>query len=45
MAAHSSIVVWKSPWTEEAGRLQSMELQRVRQTERERAHTVNYNVT
>ena len=24
MAAHSSIVAWKIPWTEESGRLQSM---------------------
>ena len=29
MAAHSSILVWKIPWTEESGRLQSMEPQRV----------------
>ena len=31
MAAHSSIVAWKIPWTEEPGRLQFMGLQRVRQ--------------
>jgi len=24
MAAHSSILVWEIPWTEESGRLQSM---------------------
>ena len=30
MAAHSSILVWRIPWTEEPGRLQSMGLQRVR---------------
>ena len=30
MAAHSSILVWEIPWTEEPGGLQSMELQRVR---------------
>ena len=30
MATHSSILAWKIPWTEEPGRLQSMELQRVR---------------
>ena len=29
MAAHSSILAWESPWTEEAGGLQSMGLQRV----------------
>ena len=29
MATHSSILAWKIPWTEEPGRLESMELQRV----------------
>ena len=29
MATHASILVWKIPWTEEPGRLQSMGLQRV----------------
>ena len=29
MATHSSILVWRIPWTEEPGRLQSMGLQRV----------------
>ena len=29
MAAHSSILAWKIPWTEEPGRLQSVELRRV----------------
>ena len=29
MATHSSILAWKSPWTEEPGGLQSTELQRV----------------
>ena len=29
MATHSSILAWKIPWTEEAGRLQFMESQRV----------------
>ena len=28
-ATHSSILVWKIPWTEEPGRLQSTGLQRV----------------
>ena len=28
VAAHSSILAWKIPWTEEPGRLQSMGLQR-----------------
>ena len=30
MATHSSIPAWRIPWTEEPGRLQSMESQRVR---------------
>ena len=29
MAAHSSILAWKIPWTEEPGRLQSMGSQTV----------------
>ena len=31
MATHSSILAWRIPWTEEHGRLQSMESQRVGQ--------------
>ena len=30
VATHSSILAWKILWTEEAGRLQSIELPRVR---------------
>ena len=30
MAPHSSFLVWRIPWTEEPGGLQSMESQRVR---------------
>ena len=30
MATHSSILAWKTPWTEGTGRLQSMGLQRIR---------------
>ena len=30
MTTHSSILVWRIPWTEEPGRLQSRGLQRVR---------------
>ena len=30
MAIHSSILAWEIPWTEEAGKLQSMGSQRVR---------------
>ena len=33
MATHSGILTWRSPGTEEPGILQSMGLQRVRQTE------------
>ena len=29
MAIHSSILAWRTPWTEEPGRLQSMGSQRV----------------
>ena len=28
MATHSSVLVWKIPWTEESGRLQFMDSQR-----------------
>ena len=31
MEAHSSILTWRIPWTEEPGELQSMESQRVGQ--------------
>ena len=30
IATHFSILAWSIPWTEESGRLQSIELQRVR---------------
>ena len=30
MATHSSILVWRIPWTKEAGRLESMGLQRIK---------------
>ena len=30
MAPHSSVLAWRIPWTEEPGRLQSLESQRVR---------------
>ena len=30
MATHSSILAWRTPWTEETGRLQSMGSHRVR---------------
>ena len=31
MAAHSSIIAWRIPWTEQPGGLQAMESQRVKQ--------------
>ena len=31
MTAHSSIIAWRIPWTEESGRLQSMGLKKVQQ--------------
>ena len=31
MAAHSSVLTWRIPWTEEPGGLQSIALHRVRQ--------------
>ena len=30
MATHSSILIWRIPWTEKPGRIQSMGSQRVR---------------
>ena len=33
MATHSSILAWRTPWTEEPGTLLSMGLQRVRHAE------------
>ena len=38
MAPHSSTLAWKIPWTEEPGRLQSIELLRVGHTERLHFH-------
>ena len=32
MATHSSILAWRTPWTEEPGELQSVGSQRVRHT-------------
>ena len=49
MATHSSTFAWKIPWTEEAGRLQSMGLQRVGKeldtTERLHFHFFNCGCT
>ena len=30
MATHSSVLAWRIPWTEELGRLQSVESQKIR---------------
>ena len=30
MATHSSVLIWRTPWTEEPGRLQYIGLQRLR---------------
>ena len=38
MAAHSSILTWEIPWTEEPGRLQSMGSQELDTTERLNHH-------
>ena len=40
MAAHSIVLAWKIPWTEEPGRLQSMGLLGVGQTERLHFHAL-----
>ena len=44
MATHSSVLFWGIPWTEEPGRLQSMELQRVGH-DRETKHTCKVTVS
>ena len=38
MVTHSSILAWRIPWTEEPGRLQSIESQRVRHDWSNKAH-------
>ena len=49
-ATHSSILAWKTPWTEEPGRLQSMGSQRVGQDlmteqQQQHIHIENYILT
>ena len=39
MVTHSSILTWKIPWTEEAGRLQSTGLQESDTTEHTHTHS------
>ena len=43
METHSSILAWKTPWTEEPGRLQSMGSQRVRYNSvtKQQQHLIN----
>ena len=43
-AAHSSILVWRIPWTEEPGRLQSTGLHRVGHGRAHRAHYQNERI-
>ena len=44
MAAHSSILAWRIPWTEEPGRLQSMGVAKSRtSTKRLKHHHVSFN--
>ena len=45
MATHSSSLVWRIPWTEEPGGLQSRGLQRAGMTERLNTHTHTYTHT
>ena len=42
MATHSSIPTWRIPWTEELGRLQSMESQRIGHDWSDLAHMCVY---
>ena len=44
MAAHSSVLAWRIPWTEEPGGLQSLGLQRVRQDTVTKPHTSLFGV-
>ena len=39
MATHSSVLVWRIPWPEEPGRIQTIGLQRVRHSWSDLAHT------
>ena len=45
MAAHSRILAWRIPWTEEPGRLQSIGLQRVRHDGSDFTHTHTHTHT
>ena len=41
MAAHSSILAWGTPWTEQPGRLESTGSQRVGHNQTTKTHTVS----
>ena len=41
MATHSSILAWRTPWTEEPGRLQSMGSQELDTTQQLNHHLTN----
>ena len=45
MVTHSSILVWRIPWTEEPGRLQSIGSQRVRLDRNDLARTQDMEAT
>ena len=45
VGTHCSILAWKIPWTEEAGRLQPMGSQRVRHDWSDNTHTYMYSLT
>ena len=45
MAAHASILFWRIPWTENAGGLQSLGLQRVGQDRVTNTHTHTHTRT
>ena len=45
MANHSSILIWRIPWTEEPGELQSMGSQRVRNDWKNLAHVEKHSVS
>ena len=45
VATHSNILAWEIPWTEEAGGLQSVGLQRVRHDSETNTHTHTHTHT
>ena len=45
MAAHSSILPWKIPWTEKPGGPQSMRSQRAGHNKREHALRLNHSIS